>query len=171
MNVQTYTDPALDVRPASAFVGFWAALANLTSPGEASLAEAETALAEGEANIDRGIEAIARLVANSRLAAERGERIEWDYLIERLGFYETDAARDLWRIERLVARLLMLVPAQARRARTLARRQQDAVARFVEALRDARWQAMASRAHFDSASRGGRVFSDTAELHRYLAKA
>jgi hypothetical protein len=171
MNVQTYTDPALDVRPASAFVGFWAALANLTPPGEASLAEAETALAEGEANIDRGVEAIARLVANSRLAAERGERIEWDYLIERLGFYEADAARDLSRIERLVARLLMLVPVQARRARTLARRQQDAVARFVEALRDARWQAMASRAHFDPASRGGRVFSDTAELHRYLAKA
>ena len=171
MSVVAYTDPALEVRPASAFVGFWAALANLTPPDEASLVEAETALNEGEANIDRGVEAIARLVANSRLAAARGEPIEWDYLIERLRFYETEAARDLSQIEKLVARILRFVPAQMRHARTLARRQQDAVVQFVEALRDARWQAMASRAHFDPASRGGRVFSDTAEFRKYLAKA
>jgi hypothetical protein len=58
-----------------------------------------------------------------------------------------------------------------RQARSMGRRQEDAVARFIEALRDARWQAMAARAHFDPTSRAGPVFDNTAELRRYLAKA
>jgi hypothetical protein len=72
MNASGYTEPALEVRPASAFVGFWAALANAKGPREARLAEAENALAAGEANINRAVEAIARLIANSR--AGGGER-------------------------------------------------------------------------------------------------
>ncbi len=173
MNVPAYTDPTLEVRPASAFVGFHAALANTKAPREVRLAEAEIALAEGEANINRGVEAIARLVANSRVAAENGGRIDWDYLIERLEFYETEAARDLSEIQKLVDRILTFIrdagPGITRRARSMGRRQKDAVARFVEALRDARWQAMASRAHFDPDSRSGPVFDDAAELRRYLA--
>jgi hypothetical protein len=175
MSVTPYTDPSLEVRPASAFIGFWAALANVTVLRETALDEAEIALAEGEANINRGVEAMARLIVNSRIAAGRGELIHWDYLIERLEFYETEAARDLAQIKKLVDRILTSIraaaPVDARRARALAQRQKDAVARFVEALREARWQAMASRAHFDPASRSGPVFENSVELRRYLANA
>jgi hypothetical protein len=175
MDVPTYTNPVLEIRPASAFVGFCAALANVKAPGKVRLAEAEAALAEGEADINRSVEAIARLIANSRIAAEGGGRINWDYLIERLEFYETEATRDLSQIQKLVERILMFIhdsePGIARRARGMGRRQEDAVARFVEALRDARWQAMAARAHFEPDSLAGPVFDNTAELRRYLAKA
>jgi hypothetical protein len=173
MNLSAFTDPALEIRPASAFVGFCAALANVKAPSEVRLAEAEIALAEGEADIDRGVEAIARLIANERIALESNSQIDWDYLIERLEFYEAEAARDLSRIRKLVDRILMFVrdaeATTSRRAREMARRQEDAVVRFVEALRDARWQAMALRAHSASDSRTGPVFDNLAELHRYLA--
>ena len=175
MNAAAYTNPVLEVRPASAFVGFCAALANVRAPDEVRLAEAEIALAEGEADINRGVEAIARLIANSRMTAENGGRIDWDYLIERLEFYETEAARDLSQMQKLVERILRFIrdvePGIARRARSMGRRQEDAVTRFVETLRDARWQVMASRAHFDPDSRAGPVFGNTAELRRYLANA
>jgi hypothetical protein len=52
-------------------------------------------------------------------------------------------------IDRILAGAHDADPAIGRRARALARRQEDAVLRFVEALRDARWQMMALRAHFD----------------------
>jgi hypothetical protein len=175
MSGSVYTDPALEIRPSSAFVGFWAALADMKAPGEARLAEAENALAEGEANINRGIEAIARLIANQRIAEENGIRIDWGYLIERLEFYEAEVARDLSRIRKLVDRILMLVrdvePTVSRRARAMARRQEDAVVRFVEALRDARWQAMALSAHSAPDAHTGPVFDNPAELRRYLATA
>jgi hypothetical protein len=175
MDIPAYTNPVLEVRPASAFVGFCAALANLKAPGKVRLAEAETALAEGEADINRGVEAIARLIADSRIAAEGGGRIDWDYLIERLEFYEAEAARDLSQIRKLVDRILTFSrdtePVIVRRARGMGRRQEDAVARFVEALRDARWQAMAARAHFDPGSLAGPVFDNPTELRRYLANA
>lgn len=129
MSATAYTDPALEVRPASSFVSFLAAFASLVPPHSASLAEVEAALAYGEADIDRGIEAIARLVANSRLAAERGEQVPWDYLIERIEFYEAEAVRDLSQIRRLVARILIFLggalPTERNRARALARRQED----------------------------------------------
>lgn len=172
MNVPAYSDPTLEVRPASAFVGFHAALANTQAPSEARLAEAEIELAEGEAYINRGVEAIWRLIADSRRAEETGDQIDWDYLIERLKFYETEAARDLSQIRKLVSRLLIYIrdaePNIARRARGMGRRQEDAVARFVETLRDARWQAMASRAHFGPDLHTGPIFDDSAELRRYL---
>jgi hypothetical protein len=172
MNFPAYTDPALEIRPASAFVGFCAALANMKAPGEVRLAEAESALAEGEADINRGVEAIARLIANHRVAAESDGRVDWDYLIERLEFYETEAARDLSRIQKLIDRILMFVrdtePAISHRARGMARRQENAVARFVEALRDARWQTMALRAHSAPDSRAGPIFDNPTELRRTL---
>jgi hypothetical protein len=164
MAAPAYTNPVLEVRPGSTFVGFCAALANVKAPGKVHLAEAETALAEGEADINRSVEAIARLIANSRIAAEGGGRTDWDYLIERLEFYETEAARDLSQIRKLVDRILMFFrdtePAVARRARGMGRRQEDAVAHFVEALRDARWQAMAARVHFHSDSHAGPDLGD-----------
>jgi len=173
MDVRAYSDPTLEVRPASAFVGFHAALANTKAPSERRLAEAGIALAEGEAYISRGVEAIWRQMANYRHAAENGGQIDWDYLIERLRFYEAEAARDLSQIQKLVKRLLTFIrdaePKIARRARSMGRRQEDAVTRFVETLRDARWQAMASRAHFDPDAHAGPIFDDIAELHRYLA--
>jgi|SRR5271167_3510496 len=58
---------------------------------------------------------------------------------------------------------------QSAAARALARRQEDAVLRFVEALRDARWQMMALRARFDADSRDGPTFDNPAEMRRYLA--
>ncbi|MBV8119962.1 MAG: hypothetical protein JO081_08515 [Alphaproteobacteria bacterium] len=173
MSATAYTDPALEVRPASSFVAFLAAFADLARSHGANVAEVEAALASGEADIKRGIEATARLVTNSRIAAERGEPVAWDYLIDRLEFYEAEAARELSQIRRLVDRLLTFLggapPAERRRARALARLQEDAVVRFVEGLRDARWQAMAARAHFDPAAHGGPVVNDIAELRRYLA--
>jgi hypothetical protein len=175
MNIVALTDPALEIRPSSAFVGFCAALADMKAPGEVRLAEAEIALAEGEANIDRGIEAIARLLANQRLAAESNNQVDWDYLIERLEFYEAEAARDLSRTQKLVDRILTFVrnaePTVARQAREMVRREENAVVRFIEALRDARWQAMALRAHSAADSRTGPVFDNPAELRRYLATA
>ncbi len=83
-----HLDPAIGAQPSPAFIGFFAALANARATGEARLAEAEITLAEGEAAIDRGIEAVARMVANDRAAAESGSRLDWDYRIERLEFYE-----------------------------------------------------------------------------------
>jgi hypothetical protein len=124
------------------------------------LAEAEITLAEGEAAINRGIEAITRMVANDRAAAGGGGRLDRDYRIERLEFYEAEAARDVSRMRRLVDRIL---------AGALARRQEDAVSRFVEALRDARWQMMALRANFEADSRDGPTFNNAAEMHHYLA--
>jgi hypothetical protein len=159
MDGLTHLDPAVGAQPSPAFIGFFAALANLRATGEARLAEAEITLAEGEAAINRGVEAIARMVANDRAAAEGGDRLDWDYRIERLEFYEAEAARDVSRMRRLVDRILAGAhdadPAIGRRARALARRQEDAVLRFVEALRDARWQMMALRAHFEADSRDG----------------
>jgi hypothetical protein len=173
MSVLGYPDPAIEVRPAASFLGFFAALANVATARDVSLAEAESALSEGEASIGRGIESIARLLANNRGATERGEQVPWDYLIERLGYYEAEAARDLTQIRRLVDRILLLArraePRSGRRAQTLARRQEDAVIRFIEALRDARWQAMAMRAHVDDASHIGPIFADAAALRGYLA--
>jgi hypothetical protein len=172
MNVPAFADPALEIRPSSAFVGFCAALANVKAPGEVRLAEAEIALAEGEADIDRGIEAIARLIANQRIAGESNSQIDWDYLMERLEFYEAEAARDLSRTQKLVDRLLIFVrdaePTVARRAGEMTRREEDAVVRFVEALRDARWQAMALRAHSAPDARTGPVFDNPEGLRRYL---
>jgi hypothetical protein len=169
----TYLDPAVSAQPSPAFMGFFAALANMRAAGEARLAQAEITLAEGEAAINRGIEAIARMVANDRAAAESGGRIDWDYRIDRLEFYEVEAARDVSRMRRLVDRILAGArdadPAIGRRARALARRQEDAVLRFVEALRDARWQMMAMRAQFDVDSRSGPTFDNPAEMRRYLA--
>jgi hypothetical protein len=85
------------------------------------LAEAEITLAEGEAAINRGIEAIARMVANDRAAVESGGRLDWDYRIERLEFDETKAARDVSRMRRLIDRILAGArdadPAIGRRAR------------------------------------------------------
>ena len=176
MSVPAYSDPAIETRPASAFVDFCAALANVKAPGEVRLAEAESALVEGETSINRGIEGIARLVANARAAAERGERPDWDYRIERLEFCEAEAARDLGRIRKLVDRILASLAlvrdgdsAFARRARGMARREAEAVARFAEALRDARWQMMALRAHFSADARSGPSFEDPAALRRHLA--
>jgi hypothetical protein len=164
-----HLDPAVSAQPSPAFMGFFAALANLRAAGEARLAEAEITLAEGEAAVNRGIEAIARMVANDRAAAESGGRLDWNYRIERLEFYEAEAARDISRMRRLIDRILAGArdanPAIARRARALASRQGDAVLRFVEALRDARWQMMALRAHFDPASRNGPTF-DKNGIHR-----
>jgi hypothetical protein len=51
----------------------------------------------------------------------------------------------------------------------LARRQENAVARFAEALRDARWQMMALRAHFDPDSVPGPTFDDPAEMRRFFS--
>jgi hypothetical protein len=173
MDGLTHLDPAVGAQPSPAFIGFFAALANLRATGEARLAEAEITLAEGEAAINRGIEAIARMVANDRAAAEGGGRLDWDYRIERLEFYEAEAARDVSRMRRLVDRILAGArdadPAIGRRARALARRQEDAVLRFVEALRDARWQMMALRANFEADSRDGRTFDNPAEMRHYLA--
>jgi|SRR5208282_2444037 len=173
MDGLTYLDPAVGAQPSPAFIGFFAALANLRATGEARLAEAEITLAEGEAAINRGIEAIARMVANDRAAAEGGGRLDWDYRIEKLEFYEAEAARDVSRMRRLADRILAGArdadPAIGRRARALARRQEDAVLRFVEALRDARWQMMALRARFDADSRDGPTFDNPAEMRRYLA--
>jgi hypothetical protein len=173
MDGLSHLDPAVGAQPSPAFIGFFAALANLRATGEARLAEAEITLAEGEAAINRGIEAIARMVANDRAAAEGGGRLDWDYRIERLEFYEAEAARDVSRMRRLVDRILAGArdadPASGRRARALARRQEDAVLRFVEALRDARWQMMALRAHFDADSRDGPTFDNPAEMRHYLA--
>src|SRR5271169_4788012 len=121
MDGLTYLDPAVGAQPSPAFIGFFAALANLRATGEARLAEAEITLAEGEAAINRGIEAIARMVANDRAAAEGGGRLDWDYRIERLEFYEAEAARDVSRMRRLVDRILAGArdadPAIGRRAR------------------------------------------------------
>lgn len=173
MKAAAYPDPALEVRPASAFVGFLAAFANLPPPESESLAAAEAALAYGEADINRGIEAIARLLTNSRMEAEGGERVYWDYLIDRLEYYEAEAVRELAQIRRLVDRLLRFIggasSADRVGARALAKRQEESVVRFVESLRDARWQAMAARAHFDAASRGGPIFEDGGELRGSLA--
>lgn len=173
MDGPTHLDPAVCAQPSPAFIGFFAALANLRATGEARLAEAEITLAEGEAAINRGIEAIARMIANDRATAEGGGRLDWDYRIERLEFYEAEAARDVSRMRRLVDRILAGArdadPAIGRRARALARRQEDAVLRFVEALRDARWQMMALRAHFDVDSRNGPTFDSPTEMRRYLA--
>jgi hypothetical protein len=136
-----HLDPAVGAQPSPAFMGFFAALANLRATGRAQLAEAEITLAEGEVAINRGIEAIALMVANDRAAAQSGGRLDWDYRIERLEFYEAEASRDVSQMRRLVDRILAGAgdadPAIGRRARALARRQEDAVLRFVEALRDA----------------------------------
>jgi hypothetical protein len=43
MNVSALADPALEIRPASAFVGFCAALANMQAPSEVRLAGADIA--------------------------------------------------------------------------------------------------------------------------------
>jgi len=173
MDGLTHLDPAVGAQPSPAFIGFFAALANLRATGEARLAEAEITLAEGEAAINRGIEAIARMIANDRATAKGGGRLDWDYRIERLEFYEAEAARDVSRMRRLVDRILAGArdadPAIGRRARALARRQEDAVLRFVEALRDARWQMIALRAHFDVDSRNGPTFDSPTEMRRYLA--
>ncbi len=162
MDGLVHLDPAVGAPPSPAFIGFFAALANVRATGEVRLAEAEIALTEGEAAINRGIEAIARMVANDRAAAGSGGRIDWDYRIERLGFYEAEAVRDVSRMRKLIDRILAAVrdadPVARRKGRALARRQEDTVLRFVEALRDARWQMMALRAHFDSDSRNGPDF-------------
>lgn len=173
MSAAAYPDPAIEVRPASAFVGFLAAFANLPPPHGESLPAVEAALAQGEVDISRGIEAVSRLVINRRMAAERGEPVAWNYLIDRLEFYEVEAVREVAQIRRLVHRILAFIgvasPTDRASARALARRQEDAVVRFVEALRDARWQAMAARAHFDDASREGQIFDDGKRLRRTLA--
>jgi hypothetical protein len=173
MSFSARTDPVLEIRPASAFLGFLAALANVTAPRGACWAEAEAALSEGEANIDRGIEAITQMITDTRVAAERGEQVDWDRLIDRLEFYETEAGGDLSQIHKLADRILVLiggaVAGAKSRAHPMARRQENAVARFVEALRDARWQAMAHRAHFDPDSHRGATFNNAEELKRYLA--
>lgn len=173
MDGLVHLDPAVGAPPSPAFMGFFAALANVRATGEARLAEAESTLAEGEAAINRGIEAIARMVANDRAVAESGDRLDWDYRIERLEFFETEAACDVSRMRKLVDRILAGTrdadPAIGRRARTLARRQEDVVLRFVEALRDARWQMMALRAHFAPDARSGPSFDNPAEMRRYLA--
>jgi hypothetical protein len=173
MDRLTYLDPAIGAPISPAFMDFFAALANAGAASKQRLAEAEISLAAGQAAVNRGIEAIARMVANDRAAAESGGRLDWDYRIERLEFYETEAAHDLSRARRLVDHILSAMqdasPALARRARSLARRQEDAALRFVEALRDARWQVMALRAQFDPASRDGPIFTDPDELRRYLA--
>lgn len=166
-----YADPAVDVRPASAFVDFLAALANRTAPGVARFVEAEGALADGEAVIDRAVEALARSVANERATAASGGQVDWDYQIERLDLCEAEAARDVVRIRKLVGRILALTDddrSAGRRARALARRQEEAVARLVEALRDARWQMMALRAQYDPTARVGPIFDDPEELRRHL---
>src|SRR5260370_15439911 len=62
MDGAIHLDPAIGAQPSPAFMGFFAALANVRAAGEA-VAEAEITLAEGEAAINRGIEAIARMVA------------------------------------------------------------------------------------------------------------
>jgi hypothetical protein len=72
-------------------------------------------------------------------------------------------------IDRILAGERDADPAIGRRARALARRQEDAVLRFVEALRDARWQMMALRAHFDGDPRNGPTFDNPAQMRRYLA--
>ena len=173
MDELIHLDPAVSAPSSPAFIGFFAALANVRATGEARLAEAEITLAEGEAAINRGIEAIARMVANDRAAAESGGRLDWNYRIERLEFFEAEAARDACRMRRLTDRILAGARDAdrmiGRRARVLARRQEDAVLRFVEALRDARWQMMALRAHFDPDARDGPTFDDLAEMRRYLA--
>ncbi len=91
MDGQIHVDPAVGARPSPAFMGFFAALANIRATGDARRAEAEFTLAEGEAAINRGIEAIARMVANDCAAAETGGQLDWDYRIERLEFYEAEA--------------------------------------------------------------------------------
>ena len=100
-----HLDPAIGAQPSPAFIGFLSALANVRATGEARLSEAEIALAEGEAAINRGIEAIARMVANDRAAVESGGQLDWNYRIERLEFYESEAARDVSRMRRLVDRI------------------------------------------------------------------
>jgi hypothetical protein len=168
-----HLDPAIGAQPSPAFIGFFAALANVRATGEARLAEAGITLGEGEAAINRGVEAIGRMLANDRAAAESGGRLDWDYRIERLEFHEAEATRDVSRMRRLIDHILAgerdADPAIGRRARALSRRQEDAVLRFVEALRDARWQMMALRAHFDAVSPSRPVFDDPAEMRRYLA--
>jgi hypothetical protein len=153
MDGAIHLDPAIGARPSPDFVDFFAALANARVTDEVRLTEAESTLTGGEAAIDRAIEAIARMVANDRAAAESSDRLDWDYRIERLQFFEAEAARDMVRIRKLVGRILAGIqgasPVVRRKAHALARRQEDAVVRFVEALRDARWQMMALRAHFD----------------------
>jgi hypothetical protein len=46
------------------------------------------------------------MVANERAAAEDDGRLDWDYPIERLQFFEAAAARDIPRMRRLVDRIL-----------------------------------------------------------------
>jgi hypothetical protein len=166
-------DPIVGARSSPDFVDFFAALVNAEAAVEARLVEAENALIEGEAAIDRSIEAIARVVANDRATAEGGGRLDWGYRIERLQFFEAEAGRDRLRMRKLVDRILSAAcdapPFARRKARALVRRQEDAVARFVEALRDARWQTMALRAQFDPDAATGPVFDDPAELRRFLS--
>jgi hypothetical protein len=173
MDTVMQLDPAVGARPSSDFVDFFAAMANTRATDEVRLTDAEGALSAGEAAIDRGVEAIARMVANDRAAAEAGGRVDWDYRIARLQFLEAEAARDIARmrklVDRIVAGLASAKPAVRRKARALARREEDAVVRFVEALRDARWQMMALRAQFDPDSRTGETFDNPAEMRRSLS--
>lgn len=121
MSIAAYGDPALQIRPASSFVGFLAALANLALPQGANWAEVEAEVVSGELDIERGIEAMTRILADSRATAERGEQVPWDYLIERLAFHEAEATRDLAQMRRLVDRISALSIRAAVASRTRAR--------------------------------------------------
>jgi hypothetical protein len=108
------------------------------------LAEADSA-DRSEADINLGLEGIARLVA-IRAGAEAEARLIGT-IIERKVYGER-AAR-VYRMQSSVTES-EFCHAQSRiirRARAMARRQEDAVARFVE-VAGRRWQAMAARAFY-----------------------
>jgi hypothetical protein len=167
-------DQTFQARPSGAFGAFFAAIANVDRNVDERIAEATDFCAEGERMIDGYVGNLLGLPKFAEAAAEQGAKLDWDIVIERAELGEREAARDFENTLMLGRRLVKLVRLKDRRyansVNQLVDRYAAAMSKFLEVLRDVRWQLMALRATY-APSDGSATFSDQAALRKYLDSA
>jgi hypothetical protein len=167
-------DQATQARPSALFAGFFAALADLGRSISERVEQAERESDEAERVLDLHMAQLWSLLGTIDEAVAKGDRVEWDTLIHKAELVEREVARDFANTRKLGHRLVYMVrkiePDYARPVSRLLDRYEGAMARYLESLRDARWNLMAARATYEPSERS-QVFSDHESLARFLASA
>lgn len=167
-------DQATQARPSALFAAFFAALADLERSISERVERAERESDEAERVLDLHMAQLWSLLGTIDEAVAKGDRVEWDTLIHKAELVEREVARDFANTLKLGRRMVDMVrkiePKYARSVSRLLDRYEGAMARYIESLRDARWNLMAARAAHEPSERS-QAFSDPESLARFLASA
>lgn len=167
-------DQATQARPSAMFAALFAALADWDRSINERLEQAERESDEAQRLLDLHTGQLWSLLATIDEVAAKGERVGWESIIQRAELVERQVAREYANTRRLgrslVTMFRKLDPKYAHSVSRLVDRYEGEMAKYIESLRDWRWNVMAARATYEPSARS-EAFSDPDSLARFLASA